>query len=146
MSAYTDIIHKGRPPSSCPKTALEDQARFFSPFTAVSGYGETVQAREQQFLARPIFSEYAKDLLERKLRQVRKQDRASVTYFRVEQRVDRRELGSFVTESGTVTELDPVRGFLRLDRSPIPFTDLIDIRRHLPDTGQESGSEAGTEK
>lgn len=146
MNTYNDIIHEARPASSRPKMALGDRAKIFSPFAALRGFEETVRERERLLVARALLSEYAQDLLERKLRQVRKRDQASVTFFRMEQRVDRQELGTYVTESGTVTELDPVKGILRLDNRTIPLTDIIDIRQHLPDTGQDSCSDTGTEK
>ena len=64
-----------------PKMSREDRAKQFMPFAALKGYPEALRRKEKVVVPRAEVSEEYAEALDRKLRQVKKNDIITVIYF-----------------------------------------------------------------
>ena len=64
-----------------PKMSREDRAKQFMPFAALKGYPEALRKKEKIVVPKVEFSEEYAEILDRKLRQIRKNDIITVIYF-----------------------------------------------------------------
>ena len=112
---------------------MADRAAQFSPFAALSGYGDAVKETARLTGQRIELDESAKAALDEKLRLLAEviEDRpeAVITYFLP----DRRKAGGeYVTVSGTVKRADSVqRELVMTDGTRIPVEDILDIAGDL---------------
>lgn len=129
-NTYEDIIHLPHHVSPTrPQMSMSERAAQFSPFAALTGYGdviaETARTTDQQ-------AELDEDLLaelDQKLRVLAEhlQDvpKVSLTYFQPD---IRKEGGAYRTVSCKVTKIDQTAGKLKTaDGLEIPFEDLCAI-------------------
>lgn len=128
MGKYDDIIHLSRPESTHPRMRREDRAKLFAPFAALSGHDEAVHARDKVLLPQTSLTEYSRDILDGKLRQVKKGDTVTVVYFVARKRQGDELLGEYLTVSDTVLRADGNDRILYLRGQNILFDDLMDIR------------------
>lgn len=128
MGKYDDIIHLSRPESSHPKMHREDRAKIFAPFAALSGHSDSVHAREAVLVPQVAMTEHTRDILDRKLQQIRKGDMITVVYFVPQKRQYDELLGEYLTITDTVLRVDPIDRILFLRGQSVLFDDLLDIR------------------
>ena len=64
-----------------PKMSREDRAKQFMPFAALKGYPEALRQKEKIVVPRAEISEEYAETLDRKLRQIQKNDIVTVIYF-----------------------------------------------------------------
>lgn len=120
---YADILPLSRPEPSHkhPRMSISSRAKIFSPFAALRGYEEEIEAEGQEHLkvAKIELSEEKKDKLSHKLLQIRKGMVVTVCYFEAgrptgipnpAQEMD----GSYKTITGRVNRIDPVYQKLQL--------------------------------
>ena len=131
---YEDIINLPHHVSPTrPRMSRADRAAQFSPFAALSGYGDAVKETARLTGQRIELDESAKAALDEKLRLLAEviEDRpeAVITYFLP----DRRKAGGeYVTVSGTVKRADSVqRELVMTDGTRIPVEDILDIAGDL---------------
>lgn len=127
---YEDILYIKRPPLKHPKMPVENRAKSYVPFDALRGFSLAILTKqaERQMVTRTTLSEDAQEQLDRKLRMIQPEDKVTVTYFRLERVIADLELGSYVTETGKVEEIDPLTGFLFLSSACVPIREIIDIK------------------
>ena len=106
----------------------QNRAKIFSSYQALKGFGETIHAKDTVFVSRMELAEYAQERLDRKLRQLHRWDTVTVTWFRVKQSEVDRDLGQYVTVTGTVECIDPVFHVLLLGKQTIPMEDIAELR------------------
>lgn len=128
MGKYDDIIHLSRPESSHPRMRREDRAKLFAPFAALSGHDEAVHARDKVLLPQTDLAEHSREMLDGKLRQLRKGDSVTVVYFVARKRQGDELLGEYLTVSDTVLRADRNDRILYLRGQNILFDDLMDVR------------------
>ena len=128
MGKYDDIIHLSRPESSRPRMRREDRAKLFAPFAALSGHDEAVHARDKVLLPQTSLTEHSRDILDGKLRQVKKGNTVTAVYFVARKRQGDELLGEYLTVSDTVLRADGNDRILYLRGQNILFDDLMDIR------------------
>ena len=133
-SPYEDIINLPHHVSPTrPRMSMADRAAQFSPFAALSGYGDAVRETARLTGQRIELDESAKAALDEKLRLLAEviEDRpeAVITYFLP----DRRKAGGeYVMVSGTVKRADSVqRELVMTDGTRIPVEDILDIAGDL---------------
>lgn len=124
---YRDMLHLPRPPSAHPKMKRQDRAKIFAPFAALSGYDAAVHARDRVLVPRTILTDYALECLDRTMRQLRRGDRVTVTYFVPADPCQPDALGEYVTVTAPVVRLDVYDRTLHLDGHFIPFDDIFEI-------------------
>ena len=112
--SYEDIINLPHHVSPTrPRMSMADRAAQFSPFAALSGYGDALRETARRLLAEVI------------------EDRpeAAITYFRP----DRKKAGGeYVTATGQVKKVDAVAQELVMANGRIiPIADIIEVESRL---------------
>lgn len=148
MKDYSDLIHMERPVSTHPKMDIGNRAKQFIPMDALRGFSVAVltKQREKQLVARINLSEDEMELLDWQLRQLQEGDTVTVTYFQLEKIIGDLEIGTYVTETAQVEEVDINGGALVLARAYVPFSDLYVIDSKIFDRVYEDESYAEREQ
>ena len=124
---YEDIKHLNRPQyDDFPPMPMSDRAAQFSPFAALSGYGEAVEETERLTAERVILDEDAKKDIDVKLQVIeRDHPEVTITYFIADPVKDG---GMYLPVTGYVRKID-VSGqkLLMEDGTVILFEDIFDI-------------------
>ena len=97
---------------------MENRAKQFVPFAAVKGYEEALRAREKIVVEKIELSEEKKEVLNYKLRQVKKNDIITVVYFLKDE---------YIQIEGMVSRLDTDARVLKVVNTKIPFEDIYDL-------------------
>lgn len=133
-SPYEDIINLPHHVSPTrPRMSMADRAAQFSPFAALSGYGDAVRETARLTGQRIELDESAKAALDEKLRLLAEviEDRpeAAITYFLP----DRKKAGGeYVTATGQVKKVDAVAQELVMANGRIiPIADIIEVESRL---------------
>ena len=127
MGAYDDIIHLPHPTSvRHPRMSMIDRAAQFSPFQALTGYGDAIQETARLTGEKVELTEEEKAVLDEKLRLLADTgNEAAFTYFQPD---GKKSGGSYVTALGAIKKLDPLEGRLVLaDGTAIPIDDILEI-------------------
>lgn len=127
MGAYDDIINLPHPTSPRhPRMSMIDRAAQFTPFQALSGYGDAIQETARITGEKAELTEEEKAVLDEKLRFLAATgSEAAFTYFQPD---GRKSGGAYVTALGAVKKLDPLEGRLILtDGTVIPIDDILEI-------------------
>ena len=106
----------------------QNRAKIFSSYQALKGFGEAIHTKDAVFVSRMELAEYAQERLDRKLRQLHRWDTITVTWFRAKQGEADRDLGQYVTVTGTVERVDPVFRVLLLGKQRIPMEEITELR------------------
>lgn len=101
-----------------PKMSREDRAKQFMPFAALKGYTEALRKKEKIVVPKVEFSEEYAEMLDRKLRQVKKNDVITVVYFCEHE---------YLKKTGIVSRIDETARVLKIVNTKIRFEDIYDI-------------------
>ncbi|MDO5425456.1 MAG: YolD-like family protein [Eubacteriales bacterium] len=101
-----------------PKMSRGERAKQFMPFAALKGYQEALRQRERVVVPRMELSEEYREGLDRKLRQVRKNEIVTVVYFCKNE---------YLKRTGMVAGIDETARVLRVVNTKIAFEDIYDI-------------------
>lgn len=101
-----------------PKMSREDRAKQFMPFAALKGYPEALRKKEKVVVPRADVSEEYAELLNGKLRQVKRNDMITVIYF---------SNGEYLKKTGMVSRIDKTARILKVVNTKIGFDDIYDI-------------------
>ena len=132
--AYDDIIDQSRHVSTtrC-RMAIIDRAAQFSPFAALSGYGDAIKETARLTNKRIELDEDRKNALSDRLQQIA--DRISehpeiaFTYFLPDAK---KNGGEYVTVRGAVKRIDVLQRVVMLfDYTGIPFDEIINIEGRM---------------
>lgn len=100
------------------KMPREERAKQFMPFAALKGYPEALRKKERIVVPKlEVSEEYAREL-DRKLRQVRKNDIITVVYF---------AKGVYLKQTGMVSRIDATARVLKVVNTKIGFEDIFDV-------------------
>ena len=129
MDDYADIINMERPLSSHPKMDLGNRAKRFSSFDALRGFDLALLAKqaERQLTVRRDLLDDAQDELDCKLHMLQAGMKVSITYFRMEKMIGDTEVGTYITETGTVETIDMQEKAIVLSTAYIPCSDIIGL-------------------
>ena len=106
----------------------KNRAKIFAPYQALKGFNDTVHARDTVYVRRLELAEYAQERLDRKLRQIRRWDTVTVTWFQPKPGEAGQDVGQYLSATGTVERVDPVFRVLLLSGQRIPMEDIADLR------------------
>lgn len=130
MGRYDDILYRSPPPSvGRSRMKREDRAKQFSPFAALKGYEEAIQAQERQFSPPKQLSETRKAELDRILLQVKEGDLLTVEFYRH---------GRYETLHQPLVRLDRAARQLIFEEESVSIDTIYDLRAEgifLPDEG-----------
>lgn len=128
---YEDIIHLPHPVSSRhPQMSMADRAAQFSPFAALTGYGDAVREKARFTEGKPELSEEEKRNLDDKLEQIYalcgQRPEVRLRYFVPDGKKDG---GSFREITGVIRKADAVARKIRMqDGTEIDTDCVIDIQ------------------
>ncbi len=130
MGKYDAIIHMPHHRSEKrPHLSVSERAAQFSPFAALTGYGEEVEEEARQTQGRRELSEEAWEELDRRLYALKAcvSDLPEITveYFLPD---SKKEGGSYVSFSGRLKRIDEHAGKLIFeDGRAVPVVDIVKI-------------------
>ena len=101
-----------------PKMSREDRAKQFMPFAALKGYPEALRKKEKIVVPRAEVSEEYAEVLDRKLRKVKKNDMITVIYFCNQE---------YLKKTGMVSRIDKSARVLKVVNTKIGLDDIYDI-------------------
>lgn len=131
---YDDIIHLPRPVSpKRPRMSAHDRAAQFSPFAALSGYGDALRETARLTGQKMELDESAKAALDEKLALLadaaEERPEISITYFLPDKK---KAGGTYVTAAGRLKKLDSIRRELALlCGTTIPLEDILELEGGL---------------
>lgn len=102
------------------KMSREMRAKQFQPFAALKGYSEALRRKEKIVVPKMDFSEEYQEELDRKLRQIHRNDMVTVIYFCK---------GEYLKVTGMVTRFDPTARLISVVDTKIPIGDIYDITK-----------------
>ena len=121
------MIHRTRPVPSRPRMPRQNRAKIFAPYQALKGFSEAVHAKDTVYVRRIELSEYVQELLDRKLRRLRRWDVVTVTWFCPKPDEAGRDVGQYITATGAVERIDPVFRELLLCGQRIPLEAITEL-------------------
>lgn len=130
MGPYDDIIDLPHHVSaSRPRMSALDRAAQFSPFAALTGFGDAVRETARLTDERVDLDEDAKAALNARLLMIQEQlddqPQVSITYFKPD---DKKSGGAYITAEGCVKTIDAYeRTVVLKDGTRIPVNDIIKI-------------------
>lgn len=101
-----------------PKMSREDRAKQFMPFAALKGYPEALQKKEKIVVPKVEVSEEYAEVLDRKLRSVKKNDIITVIYYSNHE---------YLKKTGMVSRIDETARVLKIVNTKICFDDIYSI-------------------
>src|SRR5690554_3899008 len=96
----------------------QDRAKQFMPFAALKGYEEALAKKEKIIVAKSVLSEDYKEVLDRKLLQVRRNDIIKVIHY---------HQGEYLKTTGMVSKIYYNSRYIKVVNTKIYFDDLYDI-------------------
>lgn len=126
---YDDILNLPHPVSKKhPRMSTEERAAQFSPFSALTGYDESIDESDRQVERFSEFDENYLEELDKKLQFIREHigehPPVEVTLFIPD---GKKEGGSYETVCGRVEKIDEVAREIRLDGRRIRLNTVSDI-------------------
>lgn len=127
---YDDIMNLPHHVSDVhPHMAVSDRAAQFSPFAALTGYGDAIRETGRLTDTRIELDEDAKELLDEKLRMIQERiasrPEVSITYFCPD---ERKAGGFYTTVTGCVKKIDGYAGAVIMgDGTRIGMGDIVKI-------------------
>lgn len=127
---YDDILDLPRPKSKHEPMPMSDRAAQFSPFAALTGYGDAIDETARLTDARIELSEEERAELDYKQQYLSTLDSpmVTVTYFVPD---SRKSGGAYVTHTGVLKRVDEVERMMVFnDGVRIPIAEIISIERN----------------
>ena len=127
MESYDDIINLPHPTSAKhPRMPMIDRAAQFSPFQALTGYGDAIQETARITGRKIELTEDEKAILDEKLRSLLDtDDYAAFTYFLPD---EKKSGGTYVTTEGKIKKIDLLKGHVILiNGTTIPIEDILEV-------------------
>lgn len=128
MTEYDDIIDLPRPKSKHEPMPMSDRAAQFSPFAALTGYGDAIDETARLTDHRTELSEEERAELDYKQQYLATLDAptVTVTYFVPD---ERKSGGAYVTHTGVLKRVDEVeRMVVFKDGLRVPLDEVMDIK------------------
>lgn len=128
MTEYDDIIDLPRPKSKHEPMPMSDRAAQFSPFAALTGYGDAIDETARLTDRRIELSEEESAELDYKQQYLSTLDSptVTVTYFVPD---ERKSGGAYVTHTGVLKRVDEVeRMVVFKDGLRVPLDEVMDIK------------------
>lgn len=103
-----------------PKMSRENRAKQFMPFAALKGYEAALREKEKIVVEKIELSEEMKEELDRKVRDIHRNDMVKVVYFHDEE---------YLEITGMVSRLDVDARILKVVNTKIAFGDIYKMQK-----------------
>ena len=120
MNKYEDIINLARPISNHPKMPIENRAKEFMPFAALTGYSESIKEEGRLVDTKKVLSKDKIDEINNILNNVDKDSSYLITYFKHDKYKDG---GEYLDIIGKIKKIDFIYKKITLDNKKV-----IDIK------------------
>lgn len=127
---YEDMLHLPHHVSAThPPMSMQDRAAQFSPFAALTGYGDVIRETARVTQTREELDEYELDRLDQRFRfiaeHISDRPEVTITYFEPD---PRKEGGTYLTVKGRIRKIrEAGRRILMEDGTEIPFENVFDL-------------------
>lgn len=133
MNGYEDMLALSYRGSRTHRMSARDRAAQFSPFAALTGYGDQLDEAAREVSAKTDPDEADAEEIDRTLREltecIRERPGAEITYF---VRDARKDGGEYRTVRGNVRRISPPENTLELtDGTLIAFDDILYVKKML---------------
>jgi len=135
--SYDDIINLPHHVSATrPHMSAIDRAAQFSPFAALTGYGDAIKETARLTGERVELDEYMKDVLSVRLQiiadQLKEHPEIAITYFQPD---EKKNGGAYVTVIGRVKKIDEYeRVVVMIDGTRVPIDEIASIDGEIFET------------
>lgn len=135
--SYDDIINLPHHVSATrPHMSAIDRAAQFSPFAALTGYGDAIKETARLTEERVELDEYMKDVLSVRLQiiadQLKEHPEIAITYFQPD---EKKSGGAYVTVIGRVKKIDEYeRVVVMIDGTRVPIDEIASIDGEIFET------------
>ncbi|MEA5095405.1 MAG: hypothetical protein VB128_10650 [Sedimentibacter saalensis] len=135
--SYDDIMNLPHHVSATrPHMSAIDRAAQFSPFAALTGYGDAIKETARLTGERVELDEYMKDVLSVRLQiiadQLKEHPEIAITYFQPD---ERKNGGAYVTVIGRVKKIDEYeRVVVMTDGTRVPIDEIASIDGEIFET------------
>ena len=96
----------------------EERARQFLPFNALTGYYQMILERQRVSEPKKELSEDETEALSEKIKNLRRNDLVSVTYY---------DKDAYITKTGLITDIDFTFQTLTVVKTKMAFQDIFDV-------------------
>ena len=87
MNKYEDIVNLSRPVSSHPKMSIENRAKIFIPFAALTGYNESILEEGRLVDTKKVLDKDKIEEINSILSNINKDTIYKITYFKMEENI-----------------------------------------------------------
>lgn len=135
--SYDDIMNLPHHVSATrPHMSAIDRAAQFSPFAALTGYGDAIKETARLTGERVELDEYMKDVLSVRLQiiadQLKEHPEIAITYFQPD---EKKNGGAYVTVIGRVKKIDEYeRVVVMIDGTRVPIDEIASIDGEIFET------------
>lgn len=132
-NSYEDIIHLPHHVSrKHPQMSMQERAAQFSPFAALTGYGDTLRETARLTDEWNELDENEREELNRRLLQaVKEKLKVNITYYIPD---EKKQGGAYVTVTGVVKKIDEYAGTIKmLAGEIIPIENIHGVENHKLD-------------
>ncbi|KAF5031213.1 hypothetical protein DSECCO2_630050 [anaerobic digester metagenome] len=135
--SYDDIMNLPHHVSATrPHMSAIDRAAQFSPFAALTGYGDAIKETARLTGERVELDEYMKDVLSVRLQiiadQLKEHPEIAITYFQPD---EKKSGGAYVTVIGRVKKIDEYeRVVVMIDGTRVPIDEIASIDGEIFET------------
>lgn len=123
---YGDIINLPRHVSRRKPMSTYKRAAQFAPFSALTGYEDSINETQRMTMSKPELSEDQKEMIDYRLRQAYfDHEEIEVTYFVKDQK---KEGGSLFVISDVIKTYDDINRLLIMNQSKIMIDDIVFVK------------------
>lgn len=130
MNKYSDIINLSRPISNHPKMPIENRAKEFMPFAALTGYNESIIEEGRLVDTKKVLSKDRIDEINNILNNIDKDNIYQITYFKHDKY---KGGGEYLDIIGKIKKIDFIYKKITLDnKQAIEIKDIYNIEQKCP--------------
>lgn len=122
MNKYEDIVNLSRPVSSHPKMSIENRAKIFIPFAALTGYNESILEEGRLVDTKKVLDKDKIEEINSILSNVNKDTIYKITYFKQDKYKDGGEYIDVITK---INRIDFVYKRITIDNKELIYIENI---------------------
>ena len=122
MNKYEDIVNLSRPVSSHPKMSIENRAKIFIPFAALTGYNESILEEGRLVDTKKVLDKDKIEEINSILSNVNKDTIYKITYFKQDKYKDG---GKYIDIITKINKIDFVYKRITIDNKELIYIENI---------------------
>ncbi len=122
MNKYEDIVNLSRPVSSHPKMSIENRAKIFIPFAALTGYNESILEEGRLVDTKKVLDKDKIEEINSILSNINKDTIYKITYFKQDKYKDG---GKYIDIITKINKIDFVYKRITIDNKELIYIENI---------------------